>query len=126
MGRIIGFTFTLAAIVSLLQYPAALYADQSSSSSSSGTADGGGDHFILVNSIMLGICIVPIAMLVWYDRRTSQLVDDTNCGDYERNNTFDTTAPSPRVSTGMLLSSPGSGLRNSLRQVQRLRKDSSI
>ena len=122
MGRIIGFTFTLAAIVSLLQYPAALYADKSSFTN--GNQDD--DHFVLVNVIMLGICILPIATLVWYDRSMDRSADRLG-GDEsdEMDESFARTKPSPRVSAGMLLSSPGSGLRDSLRHVQRMRTDSS-
>lgn len=76
---------------------------------------------------MLGICILPIATLVWYDRNMNVVnVDRLGDDNDETDDSLARTKPSPRVSAGMLLSSPGSGLRDSLRQVQRMRKDSSM
>ena len=123
MGRVIGCTFTLAAIVSLLQYPAALYADQSAS----GSLDNQGGHFFLVNAIMLSLCALPIVSLVWYDQMIQGRGESMDVGIVtdENHESFARTKPSPRLSAGMLLASPGSGLRNSLRQVQRMRKESS-
>jgi hypothetical protein len=52
MGRIIGFTFTTASVVSLLQYPAAIY--------------GGHGHWLGCIWIMLSICIIPIGLGISY------------------------------------------------------------
>ena len=61
MGRVIGFTFTSAAIVTLLQYPAAAMAE--------------GRHnndFTIVNLIMLLASTVPIGLAYVYVRSTQQ------------------------------------------------------
>lgn len=57
MGRVIGFTFTLAAIVTLLQYPAASFAENEQHT-----------DFTTVNLIMLGICIVPVGLSYGYSK----------------------------------------------------------
>jgi hypothetical protein len=53
MGRMIGCTFTTAAMVTLLQYPAAGFAERHGS-------------FHLVNGVMLLACILPISLGCWY------------------------------------------------------------
>jgi len=119
MGRMIGFTFTLAAIVSLLQYPAALYADQQSSIN---TGEG---NFPLMNGIMLCLCVLPIGSLFLYDRTaTTQTKNKSGqipegcigTDEIDGSNSISNRSP------GMLLTSPGSELRNSLRQVQQMRR----
>jgi len=52
MGRVIGVTFTSAAIVSLTQYPIAIFA--------------GHGYWLEVNWIMLGVCVLPILLVVFY------------------------------------------------------------
>lgn len=53
MGRVIGFTFTTAAMVTLLQYPAAAMAESRHH-----------NDFTCVNLIMLSACAIPVA-LAW-------------------------------------------------------------
>jgi hypothetical protein len=53
MGRVIGCTFTTAAMVTLLQYPAASFAERRGS-------------FHLVNCVMVLACILPISFGCWY------------------------------------------------------------
>lgn len=60
MGRIIGSCFTSAAIVSLLMYPAATYAEP--------TEAGGENKFFQVNLIMLALCIIPSSMALYYTK----------------------------------------------------------
>ena len=55
MGRVIGFSFTTSAIFTLLQYPAASYAE-----------DGPGPEFTAVNSVSLGLCLIPVALVYYY------------------------------------------------------------
>ena len=51
MGRVIGFTFTTAAVVSLIQYPVGVATE----------TKFGGD-FYPMNILMLGLCIIPVGM----------------------------------------------------------------
>eukprot|EP00977_Amphora_coffeiformis_P008584 scaffold1953_cov176-Amphora_coffeaeformis.AAC.2 len=55
MGRVIGFSFTTSAIFTLLQYPAASYAE-----------DGPEPEFTAVNSLSLALCLVPIVLVYYY------------------------------------------------------------
>ena len=57
MGRMIGFTFTTASLVTLLQYPAATWA-----------LDKHGGDFSVVNSILLAVCVLPIPTASMYSR----------------------------------------------------------
>lgn len=55
MGRVIGFSFTTSAVFTLLQYPAASYAE-----------NGPEPEFTTVNSMSLGLCLIPIALVCYY------------------------------------------------------------
>lgn len=56
MGRMIGFIFTTASIVTLLQYPAATWAEHH------------GNDFTSVNLLMVGSCAIPTAMAIFYSK----------------------------------------------------------
>jgi MFS transporter, LAT3 family, solute carrier family 43, member 3 len=55
MGRMIGCTFATAAVVSLAQYPAILLTE---------TVFEG--NFTPMNTVMLGLCVLPFSMALWY------------------------------------------------------------
>ena len=57
MGRIIGFVFTTAAVVSLIQYPLSVWTN---------TQQQG--NFLPVNIGLVGLCFLPVCAAVWYDR----------------------------------------------------------
>ena len=57
MGRIIGFVFTTAAVVTLLQYPAAGLAESPA-----------GTDFTFINGVMVSICVIPIALSLAYSQ----------------------------------------------------------
>jgi MFS family permease len=110
MGRIFGFVFTSAAILSLLQYPAAVLAN---------------GHFTVVFAISLGIGFIPIFLAIVYAKKTLapttgklESVDgygavnhDDSDEDYRE---FPTTLGTP-----MLFTLPGSSLTKSLRMSRR-------
>jgi MFS transporter, LAT3 family, solute carrier family 43, member 3 len=64
MGRLIGCTFTSAALVTLLQYPAASIAERQKT-----------NGFTMINLIMLSICLAPTALTMSYSSRTSKLFE---------------------------------------------------
>jgi MFS family permease len=110
MGRIFGFVFTNAAILSLSQYPAAVLAK---------------GHFTVVYAFSLGISIVPICLAIVYAKQTlgpstgklesvdgyGAVEQDDDDEDYQE---FPTTLGAP-----MLFTSPGSSLTASLRMSRR-------
>ena len=55
MGRVIGCTFTTAAVVTLLQYPAATFAENEEHT-----------DFTTINLIMLASCIIPVGLSLGY------------------------------------------------------------
>ena len=65
MGRVIGSTFTTAALFTLLQYPAAAVAERV-------------DEFMPINVVMLAVCVVPIGLAMGYE---SSLKVTTNSGE---------------------------------------------
>jgi len=75
MGRIVGCTFTTAAVVTLLQYPAAALAENGTAGNDAGVAD-----FTLVNSLMLAACLVPTVLALGYSRMLQRTAKDGEGG----------------------------------------------
>jgi len=61
MGRIVGCAFTAGAVVSLLQYPAAMYS--------------GNGNWRYVNEALLGLCAVPIILVSTYKKMPAVTVN---------------------------------------------------
>lgn len=72
MGRVIGCTFTTAAVVTLLQYPAASFAENEQHT-----------DFTTINLIMLGICIVPVGLSLGYSKFLAKKVASASVGETE-------------------------------------------
>jgi hypothetical protein len=75
MGRIIGFVFTTAAIVSLIQYPLAV------ATTSTMSTMHYSNPFEPVNWLLAGVCLFPISATVWYEHTNNNApsndTDDT-------------------------------------------------
>jgi MFS transporter, LAT3 family, solute carrier family 43, member 3 len=125
MGRMIGCTFATAAVVSLAQYPAILLTE---------TVFQG--NFTPMNTVMLGLCVLPFGMALWYVYFVSSVPTTSSSassfgkqtkGDYGSIPAYFTQSQRMSVTDAMkspslLLASPGAAslsIRNSSRSSTR-------
>ena len=114
MGRIIGFVFTTAAVVSLIQYPLSVWTNFL------------GD-FIPANIILVSLCCLPIITTIWYEKSSSSSKHDDSSSSMRKDNygsiTMITSSTNRKsmlldenASSSSLLASPGSPSLAALRR----------
>ena len=68
MGRCVGFTFTTASIVTLLQYPAAAVAENNHNRVGDAASQQPTADFTRINIVMLAACLLPVGLSLCYSR----------------------------------------------------------